>query len=51
MKENSKYRLCDDRDEIVNNIIGEENKGIQEQAYLGQKDDPQGTMQETEIWH
>ena len=51
-QENSKCRLCSDRDETISHMISECSKLIQEYKtrLLGWQGDPLGDVQEIEIW-
>ena len=53
-QKNTKCRLYDDREEMVNHLISKcselPQKWIQEQVWLGRKGYPLGSVQETEIW-
>ena len=50
MQQNSRFRLSDDRDETINDIISECTKLTQRQlTWLGVQGYPQGTVQKTEI--
>ena len=53
-QQNSKYRLCSDRNETINHIISECSK-LAQKAYKTSHDwmgqgDPLGDVQEIEIW-
>ena len=52
-QQNSKCRLCGDRDETINHKITEYSKLAQKEfktrTRLGEEDDPQGIVQEIEV--
>ena len=48
MQQNSKCKLCNDRDITINHIVSECNKLAQK--WLGGQDDPLGIVQEIETW-
>ena len=51
-QQNSKYRLCGDRDETINHIISECSKLAQKEykIWLGGQSDSLGIVQEIELW-
>ena len=48
-QQNSKCRLCGDRDEMINHIISECSIGVQVETRLGRQGDPQGNLQNLSI--
>ena len=44
-QQNSKCRLCGDRDEMINHIISECSK-LAQKEYMGRQGDPLGNVQE-----